>query len=160
MIATVLKRSLFFVSEDESDVVPNATTGLKALIDDPRGRKLLMSYCMYEFSAENLHAYIAIEKYLQISDKEGDEKLNSAKSIFSEFIKLGSLTEVNIPTATRDDVLHKLKGIEDGSLPRELLVDLFAEFYMEVTCNLKDSFNRFKTTPKYNKFRRSSVITM
>jgi hypothetical protein len=155
MIATVIKRQVFFVSEEEESV-KNSTTGLKSLIDHTKGRKMLMSYCMYEFSAENLHAYIAIEKYLLITNNS-DEKLNEAKSIFCEFIKQGSLSEVNISTTVRRDVTNKLKGIEDQTISRDQLADLFNDFHMEVLCNLKDSFNRFKTTAKYHKFRRGSI---
>lgn len=111
------------------------------------GHALFNDYVKSELSTENLLCYDAIQACRQAS-KEEDTR-TQIQFIYSSFVIVGSLMEVNITQTVREKVKEALNN-------PLLIADALNILESSVNANLFDTFRRLEKTERYAAFRLAS----
>ncbi|EFC39539.1 predicted protein [Naegleria gruberi] len=146
-------------------------------LENPIFLKIFDSFCRKEFSLENLQLYLHLTKNSNIIEKGLAEIIEFINNIYDDYVKSGSIREVNIPSDCRKSfasMVAKLKNANNlelvdekqsvsktkkNSLPANLsdmVVDNIKSLTDQILINLSDTFSRFFYTQEFEEYSTSS----
>ena len=108
-----------------------------------------LTYARTEFSGESLEFWADVENFKKMSFPT----VLAARAIYSKYVAVGSIKELNIPNTTRDDIKAKLvylQSVYEGNfVDRHSLHEVFDQAMLDNTRTFTDTYFRFKFTDAY-----------
>jgi hypothetical protein len=145
------KAKRFFTFQELSD-------SLDHLLNDPKGREVLISFLQSEFSVENLffiESCIQFQKLFNSVNQDKTKLLNQVKMIYDMFLSEKAISPVNISHKVKTPLLSTCSSIINRS--QEIESNLFEEAVKEVRKMLvMDSFQRFRISKDFLSFKSKS----
>jgi len=152
-------RSYYYGEASEDDI--GRSINLSDFLENETGAKLFENHLLEEFSAENLTFWKSVkwwkEKFNQTSK---DIRRREAQNIFSRWLSVGALFQVNVSHPIRDTIGKRLE--EETNVSIDLFDGAQKEIYRLMDT---DSFSRFKQTRAFKQYigsddLRSSAFEM
>ena len=122
-----------------TEITPNDikvwSLSFRDLINDPKGLRNLEKFLKTEFSTENIYFW---QKCQELDKAENKAQFSAlAKSIYQDFISLGSKNELNIDASIRNTITKK---IEADEIDECIFADAKEAIFVLMS---KDSYQRF-----------------
>jgi hypothetical protein len=132
----------------------------KVLLDEPDGFNLISMYCKHELSAENLRAWVDLNKVIpKWATSSEQERVAALHKIYERYIKPDAELEINIQNAVRNAFLLLIgKGSfiannnpvrKEGLTDSEMQLEVLMELNKSVVENLADTFARLEETKNF-----------
>jgi len=125
-----------------------------SLLADPTGLQRFTDFLQQEFSHENIVFWTACERYRNLEESQGAEKLNLAREIVSRHLELGAVEPVNVDSVARAST--KALPLASASLPPDRSMFLAAQRQIYNLMKF-DSYPRFLKSHVYKDCIRAEV---
>jgi hypothetical protein len=146
-----LLRSSKCSTSNEAEGVPDLLGGdigelseLKQVLENTDSYELFEQYCTRELSVENLKLWNRLASNARLSQSMD---LEDFQKLYQQFIAQSSPFQVNIPSDTQKKLQSMLT--KTGKVAWTDLRPLF----LDIMHNLSDTYNRFKNTNEYTRFK-------
>ncbi|EFC45083.1 G protein coupled receptor proteolytic domain-containing protein [Naegleria gruberi] len=127
---------------------------LFTLLGNSHGSSLLEQFCKKEFSTENLYLYHYIKQ------QNGNFNCEIISHIYENYVKAGSIMEVNIPSNCSKSFAKMYKEYceESQEIDTSSISQCIETLMENVILNLSDTFSRFVFTDDYISFSKDSEM--